>query len=368
MKAVIDLSSNTFPCIWHRSPAVQAYETRYFAMIVENWPGVIRWLEFLLIHTQVRTPGGTEAIVHLCCDLLDTILSSSTENVYKEELATRQCTIDLIYMILCQRERHTAHQYFYIPPLQARPGEGRCKIVKLFETAMGTQTVWNAMGERLMSIHRRTRDAIVWSLVARAEEIALRNPTFTIGVMDTLQSLVYAVSRITVNPWIRNAFRRVNYLASYAYALFALAERAEHSKVTDQKCWASIAKSAAMLSFCAENTSALTDLMEAGHYIACVVLCFRYQASPVELLKGLDNVLPYLYLSRAYHFANNQNKISSLLEPRRFSTEQESRIYREYARFLSHVRATHAQGSKLSVNLCSNMKVGRYRRRCRRLH
>jgi hypothetical protein len=358
MRSVIDLSSiNASLHIQHTSPAVQAYSARYFPVLIEHWPGIIQWLEFLVAHTQATVPGGTESMMHLCCDILDTIVASSTDNVYKEELATRQCTIDLIYLLLRQKERRSPHKYYYIPPLQASPGQGRCKIVKLFQTALHTESGWKAMEERLASVNRRTRDAIAHSLVVRAEEMVVRDPSFTIGVLDTLHSLVWAVSRISSNACIWNALKRAHFLSSFAHSLSILSEQADRSEIANQQCWASIGKSAAMFTFCANRGSAITELMEDGSYISCVSRCVQHHSTPTEVLLGLDNVIPYFYLFKAYMSADARGEVSLLTKPRKFATEKATKIYNEYAKFLDCVRATHGGKRRQGVDMCSNMKV-----------
>ncbi|KAJ3531902.1 hypothetical protein NMY22_g7964 [Coprinellus aureogranulatus] len=360
MKSIVDLSTiNMTLHTEHSSPLVQGYEARYFPMLLERWPGVIKWLEFLLVYTHATVPAAVDTIIHLCCDILDTIVRSSADNVYKEELATADSTVDLIYFLLRQKEVQSPHRYHFIVPLQARRGEGRCKIVKLFQTSLQTDAGWKAMESRLALVNRRTRDSIVHSLVTRAKEMVRRNPSFTISVLDTLHSLVWAVGRITSNNCIWNAFQRAGFLPTFAAALAELGMLAMGSRVTDQQCWASIGKSVAMFSFCAHNRPAVIDLVAEGQFFGIVSLCFEHDPSPVDLLNGLDNVIPYFYLAKAYESASPMRTLAHVFKAHtgRFTTSpRAAKIHEEYTRFIEYVQMTHDGRRAISPNMCSNMK------------
>ncbi|KAJ3522782.1 hypothetical protein NMY22_g11740 [Coprinellus aureogranulatus] len=360
MKSIVDLSTiNMTLHMEHSSPLVQGYEARYFPMLLERWPGVIKWLEFLLVYTHATVPAAVDTIIHLCCDILDTIVGSSADNVYKEELATTESTVDLIYLLLRQKEVQSPHRYHFIVPLQARRGEGRCKIVKLFQTSLQTDAGWKAMESRLASVNRRTRDSIVRSLVTRAKEMVRRNGSFTISVLDALHSLVWAVGRITSNNCTWNAFKRAGFLPTFAAALAELGMLAMGSRVRDQQCWASIGKSVAMFSFCAHNRPSVVDLVAEGQFFGIVSLCFEHDPSPVDLLNGLDNVIPYFYLAKAYESASPMRTLAQVFKAHtgRFTTSpRAAKIHEEYTRFIEYVQMTHDGRRAITPNMCSNMK------------
>lgn len=283
---------------------VQAFSDSAMPLIFEHWENLIKWLTYML--SQVSSDGRT-TVSTMCCELLRGATDGASDDPYREELAVQNCTIDLIFLLLCQMDDKGS--YVYIPQRADRA----CAILYLFRAYFEHPTMCEAIDERLHSRNPRIRTAILQSLVRRTRNIVERATTRleVVGCIKSLSCILHGIDVFMTDPALWKILYREDFLREFTAALQALVingtawnmPQDEFVRRAVLTCFYVVCHSSAFAP--GSPRSSVMELMNAG-FISCARISLSRILAPhteyaKRFLSAFTNVLPYLFTPRVLH-------------------------------------------------------------------
>ena len=195
----------------------------------------MKWILYLLL--TVDQPDK-DTLPLFCAEVLEAFLGSEETDDWHEELLSTAQTADLIYVLLCQTDRHTGLYYYF-------PGMRGCRIIELLwknsNSPSGDSECASARA-KLNAVSGRTRGRIVSSLVLRARHIAevavgqrpgrgqlAFHRSFFLA-MRSLHTLLTLSLDLSKDPVLLKVFRKYNIALEYASAFSVLTSGAHAYK------------------------------------------------------------------------------------------------------------------------------------------
>lgn len=280
---------------------VQSFSDLAMPIIFQNWADLMRWLTYMLSQVSLDSRSN---VATLCCELLRGATAGADHDPYREELAMRDCTIDLIFLLLCQTD--DAGSYLYVPPRADRS----CAILSLFREYFQVPSMREALDERLHCRRQHIRKAILKSLVGRARTCVERGTSRAtiVGSIKSLSCILEGIDQFTSDPALWRILYRQDFLREFTAALLALVEHGTSWNMSqDQFVWRSVANSfyvvchSTMFSPRSPRESVL-KLVNAG-LISCAQICLSrildaHSVHAKRFRTVLLNIIPYLYTPR----------------------------------------------------------------------
>ena len=119
------------------SPHLQAFKAPFYPILVEHWPVIAQWFSFI-IGLQTRTPSSAR----LCCSALDLIAQGAAAgNAYMESISTAECTIGILYEIVCKKDHKDPDRYYSIPHIR---GQGVCAVARVLYSYAHAPSAWSS--------------------------------------------------------------------------------------------------------------------------------------------------------------------------------------------------------------------------------
>lgn len=343
-----------------RTPALESYSERAYAKIVEAWPGIVRWMFYLLLCDNDATDYRASAF-RTCTQALRMMFIDAEGHAQKEEILSQSRTVNITFHLLRRKDRQTGvfqdtlvstdlsvisdilHRYCY-------SGVGR-----------------RALTEWLTTASKRTRHAVTEAVVSRALEMALYVGTgkfeaIAIGI-SAICDVVYRL--VQSDRAILSAFQGHDFLAKFTTALYQISETpptAQHGTSLVALFWRLISGSTGRvigmaLSYAPHPSKGIRRVAAAG-MLTCALRCLPHAVQTQDpMVESLFMLLPYLYPPNPIlatlstpRLAAVWNETPSLSGDAHAIWSAIRTVYRRHAE-------TFFEPMNLHIKMCSNLTV-----------
>lgn len=282
---------------------VRVFSDLTMPIIFEKWADLVRWLTYMLAQASTDSRSNIAA---LCCELVRGATAAADEDPHREELAARDCTVDLIYLLLCQMDE--TGSYLYLPPRADRS----YGILSLFREYFKVTSMRAAMDRRLHCRSQRISSTILKSLVGRTRKCVemATNKSTVVGCIKNLSCILEGIGHFATDPALWKELHRQDFLREFTAALLALVEKGTSWQMAqDDFVWRAVGD--CFFVVCHSSTFsprspryAVLELMNAG-LLSCMRICLsRIFTSHSIYAKNIRrifiNILPYLYTPQVH--------------------------------------------------------------------
>ncbi|KAJ3550061.1 hypothetical protein NMY22_g658 [Coprinellus aureogranulatus] len=337
---------------------VEEYADRCYSRLLERWSDVLKWIFNLIMKSPDMTNRTT--VLLICAELLRTISEGTNDKPYKEDIVTQHRTVDLVYLLLCQKERwggrncHVTETDMTID----------CPISSLFHTYFLSTAGRAAAQGRLQNISRGTRDRIIRSILERSEELgSLTSDSSLDQAADRLGCLAAGVMCLVIRPDLWDAFNAQDFLYIQACSLSRLCENATAAGVKRHRFWETISDTIFVVSrttthILVSNPGSRIRRLVEGNFLEGAFQCLPHVGfSPSSGVYGaLKYLLPYMSLSKVYEAVKGHVNLTRLLYAEGLSSKGRD-ILDGYRFIFGMNHYAFTQRTDTHVNMCTNRKV-----------
>ncbi|KAF6765515.1 hypothetical protein DFP72DRAFT_867977 [Ephemerocybe angulata] len=347
------------------APEIRALYDEYLRILIDNWADVMVWMRHLLFYGP-RFTRSVHRSLWACNETLLAILRDPENNIFKMELLSMTCTIDTVFLVLCQINPETG-QYHVIQPVPTMD----CSIIQLVRTYFTCEEGgWEAMQMRLLTVHPATRQQVISFFIVRMQEVAENaQGEYLLGAANSFTCLMDAVfGLIRDSKVLRNAFHKEGFIFKYTSALSAIIRKAEAAGIDDDNFWVDVSTGANVLvrlfTMQSGNPCAYVPKLIEGGILTCASMSLQHydRRGVADFLSLLDSPFqtllylhPFMYLSKCYAAAERQGDMFTML-PRRSNNPNAQLIQREIRSIFEHNRYTYGQRASKKINMCANLK------------
>jgi hypothetical protein len=340
-------------------PVIQAAMDDCLGLLSVHWEDVARWMSFFI---QWASPSDVPPFLSLgcCVQIMRTIATNVDANIFKSQIASTLCTVDVLFNFLFLGDPHT-------PGRAGRIRLGHtltCSIAHLYHLLSQHDVQKQSLTARLSSASLRQREAFVSSLVQRIQELPA-SPSDAEGLVSAAEDLAKFVgpTSFLFASGFKRDFERQKFVLNASKAIGRIAEAGVSHSVQDPLIWWYLMH---CIRFMAELAAfprwrKLSYRLIEGGIISSILYVFprisHTDGSPKglrELDRALTTILPFLTERGGLHAARVLGGIKSSPGGRRASWVFENIIEGTYASF---DRAMVAFGGPRSVTVCCGLKV-----------
>ncbi|KAJ3522780.1 hypothetical protein NMY22_g11739 [Coprinellus aureogranulatus] len=343
-------------------PNALAFSEHTHRCALEQWDGITQWMLYFL-----RAPsalGSPRALVDLVNQTLIAMFEGNKDNTYKQELISRESTIDVIFTSLCLIDPETRH-YHYIATTDRDP----CCILDLLnEVVARSELGLQAAILRYQSLTAKQRKALVKALVDRPQIPVWKSKAGTLGAVKSRTFLTMALFRLigedsTGSLW--GTFNRRHWLHTHLVDTCAIANMVHKrgAGADAYEYWWYLGRCLAAAIFCttmsSPNPSACIHKLVEDGVLSCAAMAIPYMDDTwTMLIDSLSALIPYVYLNRVMTAVQRRGDDLEYRKMRRCPDTFKA-TYMEYANGLNSPKGFPYVHAALhpEMNICNNLGV-----------
>ncbi|KAJ3550060.1 hypothetical protein NMY22_g657 [Coprinellus aureogranulatus] len=290
------------------SEALKLCSRRFYSILAEAWETVIRWMRLLVTYRSLNS--DSTRLVYSYAHLLSIILDEVESDACREDILCRPETVDFIFFLLTQVDPETGRYCL----IHVHTDRDPCTIIELTQMCLGTTHLGAVLASRFWSYRKAKRDAIVESLLSRAENLASLE-SITVGNTQNLIFLILIVGRFSLDLEQRFSRQHQNAFFRLSSALCALSERAHREGSTDGELWPRVANCIGILMRSAATPIGKGSVLQLvqGGILRCVALCSR-KITTTSCRDILLSLVPYLYPYKVVQAAFSHQEVEYWLK------------------------------------------------------
>lgn len=343
---------------------VEEYTNLCYRRLVDQWGSLTQWIANLILNSSNLEDAR---VVMLCCaKALLAIIDKTHGNAYKEDLVNQYRTVDLVFLLLCEKDRSGGSRRYVTGLDRALT----CPIIELFRSYFFSQVGYDTAKARLEAAGRSTRSKIIAAILERSEELAtLANDAFSLdkaafGIRCLVASTFCLVSSLPL--WV--SFHSRNFLNVQARVFSALCEKIRDHERTDLiDFWESVSGGIFALVAAATDISIINpgarirELVEGG-ILGCALQCLPHVGPSASggVYEALRALLPYMTLSKVYEAAIAQGDLHewSRGNAQPYQAQEAWADYEFIFKVNRYIHVSIGRGDA-RISLCANRKVGK---------
>lgn len=343
-----------------RTPALDLYTNRAYAMVIEAWPGIVRWMVYLLLCGNGPTDYGQDPFLR-CTQVLRMICYHAKGHAQKEELVSQTHTVDVLFLLLRQKDSETGR--FWDRVVCADPSGVSDLLQRFCESGVGGP----AIIARLRTVSSETRRAVTEAVVIRALEMVsyleTNNPeAVAISISCILGAIWQLVQsdRTTLRTFLRH-----NYLAVFATALRQLSETpptVQQMTSSGPSFWWYVSASVELvikmaLSYARHPSQGIAKVMEAG-ILTCVLRYLPF-ANPSRdpVVESLFILLPYLYPPKPFFAILSTQQLAAIWNETPSMPGNALEVWSAIRTISKLHTATFITRKDVRIRMCNNLMV-----------